>query len=199
MTEAEIRVLLSKLRDPDQRAFDTLYRKFAARVERFVIRGMSRPDPALAEEVVSDTFVAVWRAPDRFDGRSSFLTWLLGIARNQMLSRLRSERRLSSHENLDEVPEQSDESADPFLLVSRQQRANALARCAERLSPNHQMTLHLMHVEGLSQSEVAQVMAISVNTVKSRVREAIRAILPCVERILKREGAGVPTPTGVQR
>ena len=199
MTEAEIRVLLSKLREPDQRAFEALYRAFASRVEGFVLHAMSRPDEALAEEVVVDTFFAVWRAPDRFNGRSRFSTWLLGIARNQLLSRLRAERRWSSHENLDDLPEQADESADPLEHVEQRQRAEALAHCADRLNPNQRSALYLMHVEGMSQGEVAEVMAIRRNTVKSRVREAIKAILPCVERFLKREGVTIPTRTGVKR
>lgn len=191
MTEEDIRALLPRLRDPDQAAFGALYREFSSRVERFVMRGMSRPDKPLAEEIVSDTFVAVWRSPERFDGSSKFMTWLFGIARNQLLHRLRSERSWSAREDFDEVPEQWDETADPYVQISQRQRAAALLQCADRLNPDQRMCLYLMHVEEMSQGEISQVMGVPVNTVKSRVREAIKRILPCVTRMLAREGEAV--------
>lgn len=186
MTEAEVRHLLACVSDRDERAFSMLYREFASRVGRFLEFRVNAANRALVEDVVCDTFFAVWTAPHRFDGSSTFTTWLLSIASKQLLYKLRSERRWSVHENLDDLPEPCDELADPFEQLSRKQSAEVLVRCAERLNPDQRASLYLMHVEGMSQSEVALVMGIPVNTVKSRVRLAISRVLPCVQRALTR-------------
>ncbi len=183
MNEADIQSLLIRVGKQDQRAFETLYREFAPRVVRFVRFRLSGADTNLVDELVADTFWAVWRSPLTFDGSSKFTTWLLGIAHNRLLSTLRAAHRRPVNESLDDRPEPCDESANPVEQISRRE---ALLRCLPRLNPDQKEYLYLVHVEGMSAREVAEVKNVPEGTVKSRVREAIARVLPCLQRALDR-------------
>lgn len=199
MTEAEIRQLLDRIGNRDERALALLYREFAGPVARFIAHRVNDANRALVDEMVVDTFFAVWKAPGRFDGSSKFRTWLFSVAYRKMLYALRTERRSALPRRSDlgavnpggepaqvSLAEPADEDADPLQHLLRKEVAEVLVRCADRLSPEQRQCLHLIHIEEMSQSEVALVMGVSVNTVKSRIRLAVHRLVPCVERALGR-------------
>jgi RNA polymerase sigma-70 factor (ECF subfamily) len=183
MNEDDIHELLSRVGERDERAFAMLHRQFAPRVLRFLRFRLRSADAGLADELLADTFWVVWQSPLAFDRSSKFSTWLLGIAHNRLLSALRAEHRRAAHETLDEVAEPCAESADPVEVISRRE---ALLRCLPRLNADQAEFLYLVHVEGLSAREVAQVKQVPEGTVKSRVREAIARVMPCLRRALDR-------------
>ena len=90
MEPAEIVQLLERIARRDESAFKQLYKAFSRKLYAYALRQMS--DPAVAEEIVSDTFHEVWVHPTRFRGESQFSTWLIGIARYKSLMRMRSGR-----------------------------------------------------------------------------------------------------------
>ncbi len=200
MTEPEILELLVRIENRDESALTTLFREYAARLMRFVShRATTAANPAWVEEIVMDTFWEVWKQPTRFDRTCRFSTWLHAIAWNKTLHRLRQERRWEFLHATDEANGQSDcegeeqhkaepadPGADPLGMLLLTERSEALLRCADRLSPEQRQCLYLVHIEGMSHSEVAQVLGVPLNTVKSRVRLAIARMLPCVERALRR-------------
>jgi RNA polymerase sigma factor (sigma-70 family) len=108
--------LLECIADGDQAALRALMMRHQTRIYRFVMRYIR--DRSTAEDIVSDTFVAVWRQAADFENRSSVATWLLAIARYKALSA--RERLVAPHEPLDEIQDMGrmPGSSDGTRLVS---------------------------------------------------------------------------------
>ena len=101
-------------------ALQTLYGRHNVRVFGFVLRFLN--DEALAEDMVSEVFLDVWRQADRFERRSQVSTWLLAIARNKALSAL---RRRSTEELDEEVAEFIEDPSDnPEVTMQKKQRSS---------------------------------------------------------------------------
>src|SRR6202008_4109211 len=131
--------LIGQIRAGDKRAMWALFARHSARVFRFLLRIVD--NAATAEDLVSETFIEVWRQAGRFEGRSKASTWLLGIARHKALSSLRQRR----FDQLDDsafalVPDLSD---DPEADVQRQSRAALLRDCLNQLPPAQRELLDL--------------------------------------------------------
>jgi RNA polymerase sigma factor (sigma-70 family) len=125
-----------------------------------------------AEDVVQDCFVAYWRKPDAYDpGRGALRPFLLGVARNLVLKRWRSERR---HEALDDaMPEaMEDERACLPFDIEGQERAEAVKRAILLLPPLQREAVILAEYEEMSLEEIAHATAAEIAAVKSRLHRA---------------------------
>ena len=140
-----------------------LYDAHAARVWRTCAR-LGVP-PSAVEDAVQDVFLTAHRTLDRFEGRSSPLTWLLGIT----VRVAANARRLKwSPEVLDEaLPEPG---ADPEAQLQRRRQLQALERVLSELPQEQREVVVLMELEQLSAPEVAQALSVNLNTVYSRLR-----------------------------
>jgi RNA polymerase sigma-70 factor (ECF subfamily) len=158
-------VLLRAIGQRDHAAMAVLFGRHRTRIYRFILR-MVR-DEALAEDVLNDTFLQVWQRAGEFAGRSKVSTWLLGVARHRALTAVRR----PAMEQLDEAAalEIPDSSLDPEQAVAAQDRAALLRRALEALSPEHREMIDLVYVEGKSIGEIAELLAIPANTVKTRM------------------------------
>ncbi len=148
----------------DKNAMRALYARHSARVFRFLLRHVD--NAATAEDLVSETFIDVWRQAGRFEARSKASTWLLGIARHKALSSLRQRR----FDQLDDsafalVP---DPSADPEADAQRQSGTAILRECLRRLPPTQREILDLIYYHEQSVADVARLMGVPENTVKTR-------------------------------
>jgi RNA polymerase sigma-70 factor (ECF subfamily) len=201
MNNEEVTELLARVGRGHEDAFTALYKVYSSRVKAFVLRRLSATTQSAADDIVSETFVALWRSAKAFDNRSRFSTWLLGIANNKILEWHRKNGRLGTMENIEDVLEEADESvdADVFRWVARKEMAGAIDICLEKLSAVQRTTLYLTHVEGMSQGEVAEVMSVSQNTVKSRLRLAIHGTLRCLARDMGIKSDAVRNVVGDKR
>jgi len=121
-----------------------------------------------AEDIVQDCFVAYWKKPEAYDpSRGALRAFLLGVARNLVLKRWRSER---PHEALDETME--DESASLPLDIEGQERAEAVKRAILLLPPLQREAVILAEYEDLSLEEIAHTTAAEIAAVKSRLHRA---------------------------
>ena len=121
-----------------------------------------------AEDVVQDCFVAFWQKPQAYDpGRGALRAFLLGIARNLILKRWRSER---PHESLNEATE--DERASLAFDIEGQERAEAVKRAILLLPPLQREAVILTEYEELSLQEIAHATAAELAAVKSRLHRA---------------------------
>jgi RNA polymerase sigma-70 factor, ECF subfamily len=129
-------------------------------------------DASLAEDLVSEVFIDVWRQADRFKAQSQVSTWLLAIARYKALSALR--RR--SDEQLDDGAAMAieDTSDDPETIVHNEDRNAVVRACLSQLSVAHREVVDLVYYHEKSVDEVAQVVGISASTVKTRMFYARR-------------------------
>jgi RNA polymerase sigma-70 factor (ECF subfamily) len=157
--------LISAIAAGDQCAMPFLYARHSVRVYRFVLRLTN--DSSLAEDLVSEVFIDVWRGADGFKGKSQVSTWLLAIARNKTLSAMRA--RLN--EQLDDCMATAivDPAEDAETTVDKRDRSAIVQQCLSQLSAIHREVLDLVYYHEKSVDEVAAIVGAPVNTVKTRM------------------------------
>jgi RNA polymerase sigma-70 factor (ECF subfamily) len=158
-------VLIGRIAQGDGLAMQVLFARHQVRVYRFVLRFVG--NRAVAEDLISEVFLDVWRQADRFEGRSAVSTWLLGIARFKALSSMRRK----PDEELDEEMAGAieDSSDDPEVAVQKKDKGAALQKCLQVLSPEHREVIDLVYYHEKSVEEVAQIVGIPEATVKTRM------------------------------
>jgi RNA polymerase sigma-70 factor, ECF subfamily len=160
--------LVSAIAAGDRQAMHALYLRHNVRVYRFVLRLVA--DAALAEDVVSEVFLEVWRRADAFEARSRVSTWLLAIARYKALSALRAR----SHEQLDDgaAAAVADPADNAEAVLDRQGRNTIVRECLAQLSAIHREVLDLVYYHDKSVDEVASILGVPEGTVKTRMFHA---------------------------
>ncbi len=146
----------------EREAFAELVRAWHARVERYVGRMLAGPD----DDVVQEVWLAVFRGLPRLRQPERFAPWLFAIARRQVVNRLRTDYARPETELVEDVPG-GDEAAE---FADRDTVAGALAA----LPPREREVLLLFHLEDLPLEACAQICAVPVGTVKSRLHRARR-------------------------
>jgi RNA polymerase sigma-70 factor, ECF subfamily len=158
-------ILIERIAHGDQLAMRTLFARHRLRVYRFVLR-MVREE-TLAEDLLSDVFLDVWRQSGQFEARAAVSTWLLAIARFKALSAM---RRRTDVELDDEMAATiADPADDPEVALLHKNGAEMLRQCLLKLSPAHGEVIDLVYYHGKSIKEVAEIVGISDATVKTRV------------------------------
>ena len=165
--------LIQSIAAGDAQAMKILYARHNVRVFRFVLRFVG--DTTTAEDLVSEVFLEVWRQAGKFQTRSRVTTWLLAIARNKVLSALRCRRPT---EELDEHAAGAieDPHANPEMMMQNRQTSELVLGCLQRLSPTHREVIDLVYYHGRSLEEVAEIVGVAPNTVKTRVFYARKRI-----------------------
>jgi RNA polymerase sigma-70 factor (ECF subfamily) len=176
-------VLVGQIAKGDKGAMRLLFARHNVRVFRFLLRIAG--NEATAEDLLNEVFVDVWRNAGKFEARSQATTWILGIARFKALSAL---RRRSFEELDDEASEAIEDTADdPELTVQKMQRGAILQDCLAQLSPAHREVIDLIYYHEQSIDEVAKIVGIPENTVKTRAFHARKRIAALMaERGLER-------------
>jgi RNA polymerase sigma-70 factor (ECF subfamily) len=161
--------LLVAISARDQSAMEELFDRHQDKVYRFICRSFK--DEGLAEDVTAETFCEVWRAAAAtFKGQARVSTWLLAIARNLAISVLRRK----SEQALDETAalHLEDGADNPEVAAAKKQRDAIVARCLNALSAPHRELIEFFYFQDKSIAEVAELMGIPVNTVKTRMFRA---------------------------
>jgi len=156
----------------DERAMRVLFARHQRRVFLFLTR-MVR-DEMLAEDVVSDVFLDVWRRAETFKAQSSVSTWLLAIARNKALTALTRRSEVGLDDEL--AATLVDPNADPEQALQAKDRSEALGQCLAQLSPEHGQIISLVYYREKSIREVAKIVGVPEPTVKTRMFYARRRI-----------------------
>src|SRR5213592_1756169 len=164
--------LIGRIAGGDQLAMRTLFARHRVPIYRWLLRIVH--DETLAEDLLSDVFLDVWRQAAAFEARSSVSTWLLAIARHKALSA----RRRRTDAELDEatVSTVPDTANDPEVTLQKKNRAEALRQSLPRLSPEHREVIDLAYYHGKSVKEIAEIVSISEATVKTRMFYARRKL-----------------------
>jgi len=156
--------LLGRVAQGDQQAFRLLYERFADRVFRFALSTVRAPH--LAEEVLQETMIVIWKKAKTFKGNSKPSTWILGIARNLAFNLLRKEKK---GDRLPEEKPVSDPSKQAEMSVH-------VERALSKLPDAHREVVHLVYYEEMNLREAAEVLGIPEGTVKSRMHHARKAL-----------------------
>jgi len=165
-TPAELdAALIREIASGNQLAMRTLFMRHQVRVYHFILRFLR--DRTLAEDVVSEVFLDVWRRAGRFEARSTVSTWLLSIARHKALTALRPQ----TFEQLDDqtAREIADPALDPEAEINEREQGAGFRRCLAALSAEHGAIIDLVYYQGKSIKETADVLGIPLNTVKTRM------------------------------
>jgi RNA polymerase sigma factor (sigma-70 family) len=162
----------------DREALSELYARYQRALFNYLLQ--LTPDYGLAEEILQDTLVAVWKSAHRFEGRSSLQTWLIGIARRQAHNTLRQRKLPLAGESELEGLAATEPEAFTLASIARDELAGAF----RQLAPLHREVLALVFVYELSYQETAAILDVPVGTVKSRIcnaRRALRSLLDARE------------------
>jgi RNA polymerase sigma-70 factor (ECF subfamily) len=179
-------LLVNRAREGDVQAYEKLVKQYDRQVFRIAQHiTQNRED---AEDVVQDAFLKAYEKLDQFQGNSKFYTWLVRIAVNESLMRLRKRRtgRMVSIDEDVETEEGSmprdlaDWSPNPEQQYGQSELADILRKTIQGLPPGFRVVFVLRDVEGLSTEETAETLGLSVPAVKSRL---LRARLQLRERL----------------
>ena len=170
--------LLARLRAGDRAAFDDLYRRYVRQAYGLAYRVTAQEQ--LAEEVVHEAFVAVWRAPEAFDpARGPFRTFFLSLVHHRAVDTVRREERLRRRTeralNLDATEGEDVAEGvvdDAWLAVRRKEVRQALST----LSPEQRTVLEMAYFGGATQARIAEQLGIPLGTVKTRTLAALRKL-----------------------
>jgi RNA polymerase sigma factor (sigma-70 family) len=152
----------------DTRALAELYRRHAPGLFGFLFRITG--DRTLAEEILQDTMLAVWRSAARFGANSTVRTWLYGVARRQAHNRLRSLPARPAE--LDDLSEPAAPEPGPEEIALVRADVAAVGSAMTALPTVHREVLALAFHAKLSHADIARVLGVPVGTVKSRLHNA---------------------------
>ncbi len=173
-------VLLELISRGDQTAFSQLYMRYQPRLVRHCSRVL-RDDLAQVADLVDEALFDVWRSADSFAGRSKPSTWIYSIARNKVISWLRktSEVSLEDESILDAMV---DPNANPHEELAMDDMKQQLLRLMDQLTEEHREVLKLTYFEDKSVKEVAEILDIAENTVKTRMFYARKRLAQLLEK-----------------
>ncbi len=167
-------VLVQRIKEGHEEALQQVYRRYAPLVFHLACRALDR---AAAEEIVQDTFLAVWRRAANFDpARGSFRTWLLSIGQHRMLDELRARSRrpqASGDLLLDQAALSAEEPLPDEALWLAYQR-EAVSEALAALPEPQRAALRLAFFADLSHKEVAKALQVPLGTAKTRIRSGLR-------------------------
>ena len=186
--------LAARAQAGDQAAFTALVKEYSRKVYR-VAKNITQNDED-AEDVLQEAFLKAYEHLDRFQGNSAFYTWLVRIAVNEALMKLRK-RKGNRFVSLDEPIETGEEEVkreiavwedNPEQRYSREEMQKILDDAVESLKPDFRTVFTLRDIEELSTEETAEALDISVPAVKSRLLRARLALREKLTRQFKRKG-----------
>lgn len=155
--------LLKRITSGDKEAFEELYKSTHGTVYYYLVRFIGQDR---AEDILIETFTQVWEKSASFHGRSKVSTWIIGIARNLSLKDFRKNKRYLYYENLDPLLE-TDNVTDNE--IESRNRKNVLKEALAKLGPKYQEVLDLFFYHQMSYREIAEMIEIPINTVKTRI------------------------------
>jgi RNA polymerase sigma-70 factor (ECF subfamily) len=186
--------LVAQAKAGDQAAFSELVNHYERKIYRLA-KNITRNDED-AEDVLQDAFLKAYTHLDNFKGDSKFYTWIVRIAVNEALMRLRK-RKTDRTVPLDEPVELGEETVareiavwedNPEQRYSKEEWRTILDAAVDDLKPDFRTVFVLRDIEELSTEETAETLGISVPAVKSRLLRARLALRETLTRQFKRKG-----------
>ena len=190
-------MLVVAAKNGDEQAFETLFKRHRQKILRVVLRyAHVRED---AEDILQQSFQKAFVYLHKFEGKSSFSTWLTRIAINESLMLLRHGRALrevsvddhSEAEGNAASLEMSDSSPDPEANYARRERVQILTAALGNLSPGLRRAIELRELAELSTEQTAEHMGLSVGAVKARIFHGRRKLRERLGRYMKSPRASV--------
>ena len=177
----QLTAALARIAAGDRAALRMVYQDTSAKLFGVCLRILQ--DRTEAEDVLQDVYVTVWRKAAAFDpGRASPITWLVAIARNRAIDRLRASavnRRMEPIDAANEVRDPAPAALD--RLAQSQQRAR-LDGCLDELEARHAAAIRAAFLDGATYDELAERMNVPLGTMKSWIRRGLLKLRACLEQ-----------------
>ena len=163
--------LVVALKERNNQAFGFLYDNYAGALYS-IIRQIITNNDELAGDVLQEVFINIWRKIESYDQtKGRLFTWMLNIARNASIDTLRSKSYQNSQKN-QELPDNVYKG-----IANQTTQLNVdnigLKKVLEKLKPEHRVLVELAYFKGFTHEEIAEMMAIPLGTVKTRIRNAL--------------------------
>ena len=194
LTGSDESILVAQARQSDAMAFSELVRRYENKIFRLALHiTQNRED---AEDVLQEAFLKAYEHLDQFQGNSKFYTWIVRIAVNQALMKLRrrkTDKSVSMDEQFDTgedtlVREIAAWDEDPEQQFSREELGRILESAVQSLEPPYRSVFVLRDIDDLSTEETAQALDLSIPAVKSRLLRARLQLREKLTRHFKRKG-----------
>lgn len=170
--------LMQRVADGDADALRSLYERYGRIVYSFALRHTR--DAGMAEECTQDAFLVLWRRASTFDpARAKLTTWLLTITRNRAIELVRQRSRRP-----DPVSEVSlaGSAPDPSAVAVESDQSQRVAEALAELPPEQREVVSLAYFDGLSHTEIAELIGAPLGTVKGRMRLALSRLRALVDQ-----------------
>ena len=163
--------LVLALKERNDQAFSFLYDHYAGALYS-IIKQIVTDNPELANDVLQEVFINIWRKIDTYDQtKGRLFTWMLNIARNASIDMLRSKGYQNSQKN-QELPDNVYKGAANQAILQNVDSIG-LKKMLEKLRPESRVLVELAYFKGFTHEEIAEIAAIPLGTVKTRIRNAL--------------------------
>ena len=180
LMQAELVWLIGAVAKGDQAAFERLYAATRAKLYGVLLRILGKPE--LAEEVMQETYLKVWKMAHTFDPTlASPITWMVAMARNRAIDIVRRRSEVS----IEDEPEAQNVAAESAPPLARREMTEELKRvlaCLGKLDPEKQRIVLLAYYSGWSREQLSTKLDIPVNTIKTWLRRSLLEIRECMGR-----------------
>ena len=171
---------LARIPGGDRSALRTVYRLTSAKLFGVVLRILN--ERSEAEDVLQEVYLTIWRKAGDFDAaRASPMTWLIAIARNRAIDRLRAGTIRSRMDPIGAATEIADDKPDAERLLTDRQTVERLEACLDALAGHERAALRGAFFDGNTYEELAQRMSVPLGTMKSWIRRAMFKLKACLE------------------
>lgn len=170
---------LKRIAQQDRAAFESLYQLISSKLLGVVLRII--PQRSLAEDVLHDTFLKIWRAAHQFDpNRASAMSWAATIARNAAIDHKRRRKEIDLPEDVLAFHMEKD-------ALSNQRRGDeetklTLQHCLGELEETQRQCVVLAYCQGLSREELSEQLDAPVNTIKTWIRRGLLSLRECISQ-----------------
>jgi RNA polymerase sigma-70 factor (ECF subfamily) len=179
MTPQDITKLIVRVSVKDRGAFDLLYRQTSAKLFGVCLRVLN--DRGEAEEALQEVFVKIWTKADRFAiSDLSPISWLVAIARNHAIDRLRSRKPAAA--DIDAAIDVADPTPGPEAMAMAGGENDRIYRCLDELDQERAAAVRGAYLKGESYAELAERYAVPLNTMRTWLRRSLLKLRECLER-----------------
>jgi RNA polymerase sigma-70 factor, ECF subfamily len=180
-TRSQLAAALARVASGDRAALRLVYQDTCAKLFGVCLRILN--DRSEAEDVLQEVYVAVWRKAATFDAaRASPITWLVAIARNRAIDRLRSGTVARRMEPIEEALDVRDQTPGAGEVLERSQEHARLAACLNELEKRHAAAIRSAFLDGTTYEELSLRMKVPLGTMKSWIRRGLLKLRTCLER-----------------
>jgi RNA polymerase sigma-70 factor (ECF subfamily) len=179
MTPHDIGKLIVRTSIKDRGAFDLLYRQTSAKLFGVCLRVLG--NRAEAEEALQEVYVKIWNRADRFAiSDLSPITWLVAVARNHAIDRVRTRRQPAV--GLEEALDLADPAPGPEALALAAGESDRIHQCLDELEKDRAAAVRGAYLKGETYAELAEHHGVPLNTMRTWLRRSLMKLRECLER-----------------